>query len=1093
MANGDNGILRDLVAASLNGAIPILVIVAALGAGMFSLLQTPREEEPQIVVPMADVLIEAPTLNARQVERLVATPLEKLLAQIDGVEHIYSISEDGRTIVTLRFYVGEDREDSLVKLYNKLLSNQDLVPQAVTNWFVKPLEVDDVPIVIATLWSDSIELDDYGLRRIAEEVALSMQTIPDTNRIEVIGGRPRELRVDLDPTAMAARNTAIADVLFSLSASNVRLPGGRLQRMNTDVLVETRGLIGTVAELNRLTVNVVNGVPVRMGDIARVSDGPAEPEQYTWIAFGPAHPRQGPNHYPAVSIAVAKKKGTNAVDVAAEVEEHLQDAAHELFPPGMYFEITRDYGETANSKIDDLVSGLGVAVATVVILIGLILGWRAALVVALAVPICYGITLALGYAAGYTINRVTLFALILALGLLVDDPITGVDNMERHIGRSDAIKDDIVNAFMEIRMPLVMSTVAIVIAFAPMSFITGMMGPYMAPMAFNVPVAVISSTLVAFVVTPWVGSLLLKPTQAPARHSGESRFQRAYGALIRPLLDSRIAAWTFLGAVGVMFCVALLLPLLRAVPLKLLPYDNKNEFQVVIDAPEGTTLERTDAATAQIATYLQSVPEVRAIASYVGTHSPMDFNGMVRHYYLRARPHEADLRITLAPKANRRDQSHALILRLRPEIERIGHELGVIAKLVEVPPGPPVVSTLVAEHYGTATTHYETLISAAKATAERLGREPGVVDIDTSAAAPALKTVFTPDQEKAALSGISTAAIADAVQVMVEGRIAGYADMPDEANPLPIVLRVPYEARRDLGNLRIKGIPGITKIRERGAVRDAPTPFVSLAELGALETVDRDQPIFHKDLRRVAYTFAEVAGRAPADIIFDVDADREHTSSELRPVDRRTFLSPGGGDSWSLPTGVRLSWSGEGEWDVTLRVFRDLGIAFAVAVLGIFLVVRLQTGLSTLTVIIMLSIPLTAIGIMPGFWLLNLVASGKIGDYADPVLFTATAMIGMIALAGIVVRNSLILVEFVQQALARGAPLKEALVQSGGTRARPVLLTAGTTLLGNLVITLDPVFSGLAWAIIFGITASTAFTLLVVPVVYQLSYGDGDA
>jgi multidrug efflux pump subunit AcrB len=1081
--------LRTLVAASLDGAIPILVIIVALGAGTFSLLETPREEEPQIVVPMADVLIDAPTLNAREVERLVATPLEKLLAQIEGVEHIYSVSDDGGATVTVRFFVGEDREDSLVKLYNKLFSNEDLVPAAVTSWVVKPLEVDDVPIVVATLWSDADGIDDHLLRRIAEEVALSMQAIPDTNRIEVIGGRPREFRVDLDPTALAGRDTAIADVLFALSASNVRSPAGSLQRMNTDVPLETNGLIASVDELKRMTVNVVDGIAVRMSDVARVSDAPAEPESYTWIAFGPAHEQTSPLRHPAASIAVAKKKGTNAVDVAREVEDHLERAASELFPPGVHFEIIRDYGETANRKIRDLVSSLGVAVATVVILIGLVLGWRAALVVALAVPVCYGITLALDYASGYTINRVTLFALILALGLLVDDPITGVDNMERHIRSDRALRDQIVDAFMEIRMPLVMSTVAIVIAFAPMSFITGMMGPYMSPMAFNVPVAVISSTLVAFVVTPWAGKWLLRPGGESGR-SPDSAFQRAYRTLLRPLLERRSLGLGFLGVVAVMFILALVLPLLRAVPLKLLPYDNKNEFQVVIEAPEGTTLEGTDAAAARIAAHLQGVPEVRAVAGYVGTHSPMDFNGMVRHYYLRGRPHEAELRVTLVPKENRRAQSHALILRVRPEVERIARESGVIAKLVEVPPGPPVISTLVAEHYGTATTPYETLITAAKATAQRLRREPGIVDVDVSAAATAKKLVFLPDQEKAALSGISNAAIADAVQVMVEGRVAGHADVPDEASPLPIVLRVPYEARSDIGNLRIKGMPGIGKIRERGAVRDAPTPIASVAELGKFQNVLRDQPIFHKDLRRVAYTFADVAGRAPADIIFDVDRDRMRPPAEVRPVANRTFLSPGGGEAWRLPSDVRLSWSGEGEWDVTLRVFRDLGIAFGVAVLGIFLVIRLQTGLSTLTVIIMLAIPLTAIGIMPGFWLLNRVAAGSVGEYADPVLFTATAMIGMIALAGIVVRNSLILVEFVEQARGAGAPLTEALVQSGAIRARPVLLTAGTTLLGNLVITLDPIFSGLAWAIIFGIAASTAFTLVVVPIVYQLIYGN---
>jgi len=526
-----------------------------------------------------------------------------------------------------------------------------------------------------------------------------------------------------------------------------------------------------------------------------------------------------------------------------------------------------------------------------------------------------------------------------------------------------------------------------------------------------------------------------------------------------------------------------------------LPYDNKNEFQLVIDAPESMPLETTEAAVADLARFLQGIPGVRSLNGIAGAHAPMDFNGLVRHYYLRGRRNHAELRVTLADKLERREQSHALILRLRPEVAAIAARHGVSAKLVEVPPGPPVIATLVAEHYGTATTDYETLNNAATMTAARLAGEPGAVDVDVSAAALAYRQVFIPDQEKAALSGISVNAIATTVRVAVEGQVAGYASVDDEVNPLPIILRIPYQKRTDLDAIHIEGIPGIAKVRERGGVRDAPTPSVSIAELGHFEMVPHDQPIFHKDLRRVAYTFAEVAGRVPAAIVYDVDADRGSEYSDglqVRPVAQRTYFNPGGGEAWELPAGVSLTWAGEGEWDITLRVFRDLGIAFGVAVLGIFFVIRLQTNLSALTGIIMLSIPLTAIGIMPGFWMLNLVTAQQIGEFANPVMFTATAMIGMIALAGIVVRNSLMLVEFVQQALDRGMLLTQALLQSGAIRARPVLLTAGTTVLGNLVITLDPIFSGLAWAIIFGVLASTAFTLFVVPVVYQLVYGEGN-
>ncbi len=1088
--------LERAIRTALNGTLPAMLMFVALAAGAFALIKTPREEEPQIVVPLADVLIEAPTLDAQQVERLVATPLEKLLAQIDGVEHVYSMSNDGRAMVTVRFFVGEDREDSLVKLYNKLLSNQDLVPPGLTSWVVKPVEIDDVPIVVATLWSDRV--DDYDLRRLAQEIALDLQTVPDTNRIDVIGGRARELRVDIDPTAMAARNTAISDVLFALTASNVRMPSGQLQRANTQVLVETDARISDAASLAHLTVNVVDGVPVRISDIAVVYDGPAEPAAYNWITFGPAHRAEKVGGaFAAVDIAIAKKKGANAVVVARNVLHRLDAVSAQLFPAGVHYEITRNYGETADAKISDLIESLAVAVLSVVVLIGLFLGWRAALVVALAVPICYGFTLVLDYAAGYTINRVTLFALILALGLLVDDPIAGVDNIQRHLGNGRPNDDAITRAILEIRMPLVMSTLAIVIAFAPMRFITGMMGPYMSPMAFNVPVAVVFSTVVAFLVTPWLCKKLLRARPdkgAPAAASD------LYARLVAPMLVSRRRSWLFLGALAVAFVVALTLPFLRVVPLKLLPHDNKNEFQVVIDAPEATTLEHTDAAAARIANYLTTVPEVRAVIAYSGNHSPMDFNGMVRHYYQREGNNVAELRVTLADKFSRPQQSHALALRLRTDIARIAAETGVIAKLVEVPPGPPVIAGIVAELYGNATTSYPTLIASARATAARLTREPGVVDVDVSAIDPAPRHVFVPDQEKAALSGVSAQAIATALEVVIKGRIATYVHAPAEAAPLPIRVQVPHAQRTDLGNLHIKGLPGIAKIRGAGGVTDAPTPSVSLAELGRFNETTRDQPIYHKDLRRVAYAFAEVAGRTPAEVIFDVDADRNTdgragteagtaAGAVARDIARRTFFASGGGDAWTLPAGVDISWSGEGEWDITLRVFRDLGIGFGVAILAMFLVIWWQTRRAALTAIILLAIPLTAIGIMPGFVLLNLVASNQIGAYADPVLFTATAMIGMIALAGIVVRNSLILIEFIEHERERGTPLDTALLRAGAMRARPVLLTAGTSVLGNLVITLDPIFSGLAWAIIFGVIASTAFTLLVVPVVYRLVYG----
>lgn len=1092
--------MSGLLDKTMQSPLPLFLLLAAFVGGIVALTITAREEEPQIVVPMADVLVAAPGLSAQQVERQIATPLEKLLYQIDGVEYVYSMSRADQCVVTVRFYVGQDREDSLVKIYNKVFSQIDRVPAAVQSWVVKPIEVDDVPIVVALLWSeDPVLTGDHELRRLAEEIEHDLQSIRNTNRIEVTGGRPRQIRVELDPEALAARRTAPLEVAWALDVSNKLLPAGDVQIQDQNIAVEAGEFIRSAADLEKLVINVVDGVPVYLEDVARISDGPAEPTAYTWLGFGPASGllTQHPGIYPAVALAIAKQKGANAVRVSNEVEEYFIRLKQDIFPPEVNYRIIRNYGRTADEKINNLVSSLLVAVLTVTIFIGIFLGWRAALVVGLAVPVCYGITLALDMFAGYTINRVTLFALILSLGLLVDDPITGVDNIERYMqtGRHPR-RRGIVLAMGEIRGALIMSTIAIILAFAPLYFITGMMGPYMAPMAFNVPVSVLASTLVAFLITPWLAFKLLKPArQRSAVSVTGTGLYRAYAFLLKPLLATRRRSWLFLAVVGLIFCGSIVLPALRLVPLKLLPYDNKDEFQVVVDMPENTTLERTQGAVSAINAYLRQVPEVRDYTAFVGVPSPMDFNGMVRHYYLRRGPHTADIRVTLAERRRRSQQSHAILLRIRRDMEAIARTYNANIKLVEVPPGPPVISTVTVELYGSKATPYSVLQQAAGILEDRLNREPFVVDVDTSVEAKQQKIIFIPDREKAALSGVGTLDIAQTIHLANNGLIAGYMQIPSEVNPLPVVLRLPFESRssaRALAALRIKGRPGILKIREKAGLRDAPRPLVSLAELGEIRWSRQDKAIYHKNLRPVVYVFAEGAGRSPAEIVLDVAGDMESgsTRTDPLPLKGRTYLLPGSGISWSLPEGIRAVWNGEGEWEITLRVFRDLGIAFGVALLGIFLVLRIQTGLSAITGIIMLAIPLSVIGIMPGFWLLNQFGDRVVDGFSNPVLFTATAMIGMIALAGIVVRNSLILIEFIHLALGEGKNLSEALLQAGAVRMRPIFLTAGTTLLGNLVITLDPIFNGLAWAIIFGIAASTLFTLLVIPVIYSLVYAN---
>ena len=1079
--------------------MPLLLLLVALVGGAVALAITPREEEPQIVVPVADVIVEAPGLSAEQVERQIATPLEKILYQIDGVEYVYSMSRSQRCVVTVRFYVGENREDSLIKVYNKVFSNTDRIPAAVKSWVVKPLEIDDVPIVVVALWSDNPDLtSDHELRRLAEEIEHDLQSIENTNRVEVTGGRPRQIRVELDPDALAARRTAPLEVAWAIDVSSKLLPAGEIQTLDRDLIVEAGNFIQSGDELANLVINVVDGVPVYLRDVAHIIDGPAEPASYTWIGFGPASKlsKEYPDAYPAVAISIAKKKGANAVWVAEEVEGYFSKLKREIFPPEVNYRIIRNYGRTADEKINNLVASLLVAVLTVTIFIGIFLGWRAALVVGLAVPICYGITLALDLFTGYTINRVTLFALILALGLLVDDPITGVENIERYLrtGRYPR-RTSIILAIGEIRTALIMSTVAIILAFAPLHYITGMMGPYMAPMAFNVPVSVTASTVVAFLVTPWLAYKLLRPSQeASAKDIEETTLYRVYSSLLKPLFSTRQRSWIFLAIVSFLFLVSMVFPLLRVVPLKLLPYDNKDEFQVVIDMPEGTTLERTQGVAAAFCRYLSTVPEVKDYTAFVGVPSPMDFNGMVRHYYLRQAAHYADIRVTLAERHRRSQQSHAILLRLRRDLEEIAQSYDCRLKLVEVPPGPPVISTVTVELFGGEVIPYSTLQEGAKLLEERLKQEPFVVDVDTSVGDDQQKLIFVPDREKAALSGIGTEDIASTVRLANHGLIAAYLQIPSEVNPLPVILRLPLQVRSSphiLAALHVKGRPGITKIREKSGVRDAPQPMVPLGELGDLHISTQDKVIYHKNLKPVAYVFAEVAGRAPAEIVLDVASDlNTNFPKSQTPPGRRTYFNSGGGLPWALPEGVLAVWKGEGEWKITVRVFRDLGMAFGVALLGIFLVLRIQTGLSAITAIIMIAIPLSLIGIMPGFWLLNQLGMRSVNGFPDPILFTATAMIGIIALAGIVIRNSLILVEFIHMSLREGKGLTDALLRAGAVRMRPIFLTAGTTMLGNLVITLDPIFSGLAWAIIFGLAASTVFTLFVIPVLYSLVYSN---
>jgi multidrug efflux pump subunit AcrB len=1067
------GFIVGIVRRFLDSRLSIILIAASLALGVASILVTPREEEPQIVVPLADVIVHVPGVSPREVENLVATPLERLLWQIDGVEYVYSMSKPDMAIVTVRFYVGEHREQSLIKLHNKIAMNIDQVPPIVKGWVIKPIEIDDVPIVNLTLYSD--RYNDFELRRMGEEVLSRLAAVTDISRTEIVGGRKREIRVEPLPERMAGLGVSLLEVMQALKGADAAVTAGSFSRFNRKFTVTSSSFLSSAREVSALMVVVKKDRPVYLRDIAKIIDGPEESTNYSRIGFSHGlRKRQGhedtPLTYPAVTLALAKKRGTNAVNVSRAILARMEELKQTVIPEGVNVQVTRNYGQTAQEKVNGLLGSLGFAIVSVVILLAFTLGWREALVVALAVPISFSLALFVNFMFGYTINRVTLFALILSLGLVVDDPITNVDNIQRHIFRGKH-RPRIATLFAvnEVLPPVIMSSIAIIVCFTPLFFITGMMGPYMAPMAANVPLTVTFSTLCALTIVPWFTLFLLEKSPLPSTVTpGEPRdvkqglTARIYGRALTPFLESKTKRMLLFGVIVILFMASAALALFRMVPLKLLPFDNKNEFQVIVDMPEGTTLEHTDEVVRAFEDYLRKVSEVTHVVSYGGTASPMDFNGMVRHYYLRQEPHLADIRVNLAEKDRRAQQSHAIGLRLRKDLEAIARAQGADIKIVEVPPGPPVLSTLVAELYGAADWSYEQLIQSARHVKEIMKTEPFVTDVDDTVEAPHDKIDFVLDKEKAALHGLTAHDVILTLQSAVSGIAPASIHTSRERQALMIRLVLPREKRSGMGPL--SQIP----------IKTAGNDMVPLGELVEMVQIPMEQTIYHKNLERVVYVQGETAGRAPAEAVLDMQ--------------KRLKSNP-------PPKGTRVEWAGEGEWKITIRVFRDMGLAFAGALLGIYILLTINTGSFFIPVLIMMAIPLTVLGIMPGFWLLNLIAGETVGGFYNPVFFTATSMIGMIALGGIVIRNSLVLIEFIQDALKQGMLLKDAILQSGVIRMRPILLTAATTALGASPITLDPVFSGLAWALIFGLFASTLFTLLIVPVTYYALYwkqGEGE-
>jgi multidrug efflux pump subunit AcrB len=920
---------------------------------------------------------------------------------------------------------------------------------------------------------------------------------------------------------MTAFRVSVPDLDRIIQASNSALQAGSFDRNDQNVRVQAGQFIRDARDLQSLVVGVWNGRPVYMREVAEIQDGPGEFENYVRFHRGLAwehakeegaagsliggvsavEPPPGARQ-PAVTIAVAKKHGTNNVWVADDLLKRIEELKKDALPSDVEVVVTRNYGVTANDKVKELEDSLLVAIAVVMALLTMVLGFRQALVVAVAVPCVFGLTLIVNYLFGFSINRVTLFALTISLGLLVDDPIVDVENIHRHFQmRGKATADIVLEAISEVRAPLIAATFAVILTFLPVLFVTDMMGQYARPMAANIPVTMLMSLVVSFTITPWLAYQVLK-AHAPApgqrttvagsgqatitHDSSASGPRRFFSLTLLPLIERPRRGHLFLLAVTLLFMGSVLLVLTRHVKVKQLAYDNKDEMLLVLDMPAGTTLERTDAAARDFEHYLASVPEITDFETYVGTASPVDFNGMMRQYFLRRAPSRADIRINLIHKTERVYSSHPLALRIRADLTAIAERDGVKLKIVELPAGPPTMSSVVAAIYGGPTQSYQDLIRAAEIVKARIRREPGVVDVDDSVEEDQMKYAFEVDKQKAALNGVSTVDISRTIALALEGQAAGAAQIPYERNPVKIVLWFPRAGRSslvDLEQIYVKGTDG---------------NLVPLSELGRWRKTVEDKTICHRQLRHVVYVTGEMAGRPPVETILDIRADQLQGTSngfvdaqaKARPLDSRTMFHRGGGIPWAVPPGISVHWWDEGEMYVTIRLFRDLALTLLASLIAIYIILMSQTGSYRLPLTIMLAIPLMVIGVLPGIWLLNHFGQRSIGGYMNLVFFSNPAFLGMIALAGIVTRNSIIIVDFIQLGLMRGLDLRHSILESVSVRLRPILLTSSAAVLGALPITLDSVFGGMAWSLIFGLIASTLFSLFVIPVTYYMIYAN---
>jgi len=1034
----------------INSQLTVLLMAATALLGLFALWFTPREENPQIVVPAANVMVMFPGSSAKEVEELVAKKLEAKLWEIPGVEDVYSVSMNSLAVVTVKFHVGQDKERSLVKLYDKIMSNMDVSPPGASQPMVKPIDVDDVPIVAITLSpAAGASYDDAQLRLVADHVLDELRKVPGVGATTIIGGRSRQVRITLDPMRLAGYGLTPLQIAGAVNVSNANLLAGDLEQGDRKMTLETGGFFATAADVRNAVVGVANGRPVYLGDVAEVTDGFEETTKLTRITFGKGSEHTGKQEegkaalsqageLPAVTVALAKRQKLNAVKISEQVLAKLDGLKKSQIPPGINVTVTRNDGKTANDAVNELVFHLIVSIIVVIVLLYFTLGWREAAIVALAIPLTLFITLAIGMAAGQTINRITLFALILSLGLLVDDAIVVVENIHRHyqLQQQSRLQGAIL-AVNEIGMPTILATFTVVLAFIPMAFVTGMMGPYMMPIPFNVPVAMIVSLFVAFIVTPWASYRLMKGEghEGHAKPLEETKIYVLYKKVLGPLLESPRKRKLFMAVVGAVFIITMLFPAFQWVKFRMLPKANKNTFLVSIDMPAGTALENTDRVARAVGEQLRRIPEVKDYETFVGTGSVIDFNGLLRGGAFREESHFADVRVNLIDKEERKLSSEKLVLALRPGMTRLGKELGANIKLVEDPPGPPVRATVVAEITGP---DYAKQREIAGQVRELFAKTAEVVDIDDSVKEKQEKYQLIVDKEKAALAGVSTEQIVQTLRMSVAGMAISTLHRPEAKSPVSIFLRLPKGERAGLSDL------------DKVFVAGPQGNQVPLSSLVKVVPAEMDKAIHHKNLEPVTYVYGEMGDRSQVYAVIDMM--------------KHLWKHP-------LPEGYRIKW--DGEMKLTLDVFRDLGAAMGVALIAIYLLLVGRFRSFTIPVVIMAAIPLSMIGIMPGFAMTG-------------VYFSATSMIGVIALAGIVVRNSIVLLEFILDKKHEGLPLGQALIEAGAIRTRPIVLTAAAAILGSAVIVTDPVWSGLALALIFGMLASTALTLIVIPLFYYM-------